>query len=147
MPARRPPWRRTGPDEREIIVNLVTKIDNNLAERRLPPPKADGRGEDGEVPPAYATQTSHSQGPRRRAPCSDGGSRDRRLSGRARVRSSGLESQVGSATAGGPQYCALTGHIAANIGFEILLPTETWHERYLQIGCGGLCGSIGHGSD
>lgn len=67
----------------------------------------------------------------------------------ARTRSvSGLRVQiaqyeVGGATAGGPQYCALTGHIAGHIGFEILLPTETWHERYLQIGCGGLCGSIG----
>lgn len=53
------------------------------------------------------------------------------------------ENQVGSSTTGGPQYCALTGHIATNIGFEILLPTTTWHERYVQVGCGGLCGNIG----
>ena len=53
------------------------------------------------------------------------------------------EFKVGSSTTGGPQYCALTGHIAKYIGFEILLPTKTWHQRYLQIGCGGLCGSIG----
>ena len=53
------------------------------------------------------------------------------------------EEQVGTSTTGGPQYCALTGHIAKYIGFEILLPTKTWHQRYLQIGCGGLCGSIG----
>jgi feruloyl esterase len=53
------------------------------------------------------------------------------------------EYQVGSAAPGDPQYCALTGHIATNIGFEVLLPTTTWHGRYLQIGCGGLCGNIG----
>ena len=51
--------------------------------------------------------------------------------------------QVGSAAPGDPQYCALTGHIATDIGFEVLLPTTTWHGRYLQVGCGGLCGSIG----
>jgi feruloyl esterase len=51
--------------------------------------------------------------------------------------------QVGSYAKGDPQYCALTGHIAKYIGFEILLPTTTWRQRYLQVGCGGLCGSIG----
>jgi feruloyl esterase len=53
------------------------------------------------------------------------------------------EYQVGSYAAGDPQYCALTGDIATYIGFEILLPTTTWRQRYLQTGCGGLCGSIG----
>jgi hypothetical protein len=53
------------------------------------------------------------------------------------------EYQVGSYAKGDPQYCALTGHIAKYIGFEILLPTTTWRQRYLQVGCGGLCGSIG----
>jgi hypothetical protein len=53
------------------------------------------------------------------------------------------EYQVGSYATGDPQYCALTGHIATYIGFEILLPTTTWRQRYLQVGCGGLCGSIG----
>jgi feruloyl esterase len=51
--------------------------------------------------------------------------------------------QVGTSSSGGPQYCSMTGHIARYIGFEILLPTRTWHQRYVQIGCGGLCGSIG----
>jgi hypothetical protein len=51
--------------------------------------------------------------------------------------------QTGSAGKGDPQYCALTGHLAKYIGFEILLPTTTWRQRYLQVGCGGLCGSIG----
>lgn len=54
-----------------------------------------------------------------------------------------VEHNLGSSSAGAPQYCALTGHIAKYIGFEVLLPTRTWRERYLQIGCGGLCGSIG----
>jgi feruloyl esterase len=50
--------------------------------------------------------------------------------------------QTASAAPGAPQYCAVTGHINTYIGFEILLPTSTWRQRYLQVGCGGLCGSI-----
>jgi len=52
------------------------------------------------------------------------------------------EEQTTSASPGSPQYCAVTGHINATIGFEILLPISTWRQRYLQVGCGGLCGSI-----
>ena len=53
-----------------------------------------------------------------------------------------VQYQTASAAAGSPQYCAVTGHINTYIGFEILLPTSTWRQRYLQVGCGGLCGSI-----
>jgi hypothetical protein len=51
--------------------------------------------------------------------------------------------QTTSATPTSPVYCAVTGHINTYIGFEILLPISTWRQRYLQVGCGGLCGSIG----
>ena len=50
--------------------------------------------------------------------------------------------QTASASANSPKYCAVTGHINTYIGFEILLPVSTWRQRYLQVGCGGLCGSI-----
>jgi feruloyl esterase len=50
--------------------------------------------------------------------------------------------QTGSASASSPKYCAVTGHINTYIGFEVLLPVSTWRQRYLQVGCGGLCGSI-----
>jgi hypothetical protein len=53
-----------------------------------------------------------------------------------------VQYQTASAAPGSPQYCAVTGHINTDIGFEILLPTSTWRQRYLQVGCGGLCGSI-----
>lgn len=38
--------------------------------------------------------------------------------------------------------CHLRGTIRGTIGFEAWLPTETWTGRYLQMGCGGLCGRI-----
>jgi feruloyl esterase len=53
------------------------------------------------------------------------------------------EFQVGKDPDSGVEYCALTGTIDTNIGFEVLLPVSTWRQRYLQIGCGGLCGNIG----
>jgi feruloyl esterase len=38
--------------------------------------------------------------------------------------------------------CHLRGTIGASIGFEAWLPTTAWTGRYLQVGCGGLCGRI-----
>jgi feruloyl esterase len=34
------------------------------------------------------------------------------------------------------------GTLAPSIGFKVMLPTKTWTQRYLQLGCGGLCGNI-----
>jgi len=49
---------------------------------------------------------------------------------------------VASASSGSVQYCNVTGAIDGDIGFQILLPTKTWRLRYLQNGCGGLCGMV-----
>ncbi|GAA2684875.1 tannase/feruloyl esterase family alpha/beta hydrolase [Actinoplanes palleronii] len=38
-------------------------------------------------------------------------------------------------------YCAVTGTIAPADTFVMRLPTRGWTQRYLQTGCGGLCGS------
>ena len=58
----------------------------------------------------------------------------------------GAGSQVTSATLGtleGAPACEVTGRLAPDIGFKVVLPTQTWTQRYLQVGCGGLCGRIG----
>ena len=44
-------------------------------------------------------------------------------------------------TAGKP-HCRITGSIAPEIRFEIQLPLAGWTQRYLQTGCGGLCGQL-----
>ncbi|WP_433372718.1 tannase/feruloyl esterase family alpha/beta hydrolase [Actinoplanes sp. CA-142083] len=45
-------------------------------------------------------------------------------------------------SAGAPApYCAVTGTIAPNNTIVMRLPTQGWTKRYLQTGCGGLCGS------
>ncbi len=38
------------------------------------------------------------------------------------------------------EFCKVEGNIAPSIGFEVDLPLKGWTQRYLQGGCGGLCG-------
>ncbi|WP_416411744.1 tannase/feruloyl esterase family alpha/beta hydrolase [Pantoea sp. App145] len=40
------------------------------------------------------------------------------------------------------EWCKVEGTLAPEIGFRLLLPTQSWNQRYMQLGCGGLCGSI-----
>ncbi|MHB8283200.1 MAG: tannase/feruloyl esterase family alpha/beta hydrolase [Caulobacteraceae bacterium] len=39
-------------------------------------------------------------------------------------------------------YCHVQGVIAPAIRFELRLPQQGWTQRYLQTGCGGLCGAV-----
>ncbi|MBP1806200.1 tannase/feruloyl esterase family alpha/beta hydrolase [Rubellimicrobium aerolatum] len=38
--------------------------------------------------------------------------------------------------------CSVRGTLAPAITFAVVLPTDTWTGRYLQLGCGGLCGRL-----
>ena len=40
------------------------------------------------------------------------------------------------------RFCQVKGRIAPSIGFEVDLPQAKWTQRFLQAGCGGLCGNI-----
>ncbi|WP_455921101.1 tannase/feruloyl esterase family alpha/beta hydrolase [Pseudomonas putida] len=53
----------------------------------------------------------------------------------------GAGSHVDSAseTAG---HCVVMATLAPSIGVRISLPLTAWTQRYLQVGCGGLCGNI-----
>jgi len=44
------------------------------------------------------------------------------------------------ATNSGALVCAVEGQLAPSIGFVMTLPLKTWTGRFLQVGCGGLCG-------
>jgi Tannase and feruloyl esterase len=46
-----------------------------------------------------------------------------------------------TATPGYP-VCDVKGVIAPQIQFQVQLPTQTYRQRYLQTGCGGLCGVL-----
>nr|WP_194298667.1 tannase/feruloyl esterase family alpha/beta hydrolase [Acetobacter fallax] len=39
-------------------------------------------------------------------------------------------------------FCKVTGTIAPAISFEIDLPQNKWTRRFVQSGCGGLCGMV-----
>jgi hypothetical protein len=58
----------------------------------------------------------------------------------------GAAAVIGSATAttapGGWAACEVKGIAAPQIQFDVLLPTKTWRQRYLQTGCGAFCGSV-----
>lgn len=54
-------------------------------------------------------------------------------------------------TGSGAAYCEVKGTISPANTFVVRLPTQGWTQRYVQTGCGGLCGSAnidyGKGAD
>lgn len=43
-----------------------------------------------------------------------------------------------------PTFCEVRGYVAPSVGFELRLPAKNWNEKFLEVGCGGLCGSTTH---
>ena len=39
-------------------------------------------------------------------------------------------------------YCRVTGVVEPAVKFEVRLPLTTWTQRFVQTGCGGLCGNV-----
>jgi hypothetical protein len=54
----------------------------------------------------------------------------------------GIVSATMTPAPAGYPICDLKGVIAPQIQFEVQLPTQTYRQRYLQTGCGGLCGAL-----
>lgn len=57
----------------------------------------------------------------------------------------GPGSRVTSATEGtsnGAPACTVEATLAPSIGLRLVLPRQTWTQRFMQVGCGGLCGRI-----
>jgi Tannase and feruloyl esterase len=42
----------------------------------------------------------------------------------------------------GIPICTVEGLLEPAIGFKVTLPAQSWTQRYLQVGCGGLCGRV-----
>jgi pimeloyl-ACP methyl ester carboxylesterase len=40
------------------------------------------------------------------------------------------------------KFCTVEGTLAPTVGFRVRLPVDSWTQRSLYMGCGGLCGSI-----
>lgn len=41
-------------------------------------------------------------------------------------------------------YCQVSGYVTPNVGFLLRLPSTTWNGKFLELGCGGFCGSTDH---
>jgi hypothetical protein len=54
----------------------------------------------------------------------------------------GISSATSGTSAAGQPICDVRGVIAPQIQYEVQLPLRTYRQRYLQTGCGGLCGSL-----
>jgi len=52
------------------------------------------------------------------------------------------EATVVAATAADPEHCDVRGYVEPAVRFQLRLPTTTFGGRYVQYGCGGLCGEI-----
>jgi feruloyl esterase len=42
----------------------------------------------------------------------------------------------------GATACVVKGYVSPQVRFEVRLPLHGWTQRYLQTGCGGLCGDL-----
>ncbi|CAG9207238.1 Feruloyl esterase [Paraburkholderia tropica] len=51
---------------------------------------------------------------------------------------------VTTATVNGAQvnFCTVKGTLAPSNTFEVALPVSSWTQRFAQLGCGGLCGTL-----
>lgn len=47
-------------------------------------------------------------------------------------------------TGGAAGYCQISGYVAPNVGFLLRLPTDHWNGKFIELGCGGACGSTDH---
>lgn len=46
-----------------------------------------------------------------------------------------------AAADGKPDYCEVDGNIAPQVGIVMWLPAGNWNGKFLEIGCGGFCGT------
>lgn len=54
-----------------------------------------------------------------------------------------VSASVRAKSPGGAEFCVVNGYVAPQVQFVLYLPTRTYAGRYLQGGCGGMCGVIG----
>ncbi|PWW05400.1 tannase/feruloyl esterase family alpha/beta hydrolase [Mangrovibacter plantisponsor] len=59
------------------------------------------------------------------------------IGGKGSVVSSAKEETINAVN-----YCVVSSKLMPSITIKTLLPVTTWNGRYMQLGCGGLCGNI-----
>lgn len=52
-----------------------------------------------------------------------------------------LSAKLVDVSANKPAYCEVEGNIAPQVGILMWLPAEKWNGKFLEVGCGGFCGT------
>ncbi|MGH8251185.1 MAG: tannase/feruloyl esterase family alpha/beta hydrolase [Steroidobacteraceae bacterium] len=54
------------------------------------------------------------------------------------------ETKLAGSTDDAAGYCEVTGNVAPSVGFVLRLPLADWNGKFLELGCGGPCGTLEH---
>ncbi len=57
------------------------------------------------------------------------------------------ETKFARPTGNRPGYCQVGGYVMPNVGFLLRLPADSWNGKFIELGCGGFCGSTEHISE
>jgi hypothetical protein len=41
-----------------------------------------------------------------------------------------------------PTHCLVKGYVTSHVGIELHMPTDNWNGKFIEVGCGGHCGSF-----
>jgi feruloyl esterase len=55
-----------------------------------------------------------------------------------------IEAKVVNAGTDTSGYCQVSGYVTPNVGFLMRLPRTNWNGKFIELGCGGACGSTDH---
>jgi feruloyl esterase len=53
-----------------------------------------------------------------------------------------IEAKAIAAAGTMPGYCRIDGYVKPQVGFDLLLPSNQWNGKFMEVGCGGWCGAI-----
>lgn len=55
-----------------------------------------------------------------------------------------LSAKFVAASGDSPAYCEAEGNIAPQVGILMRLPVSDWNGKFMQVGCGGFCGTLAY---
>jgi hypothetical protein len=55
-----------------------------------------------------------------------------------------LEAKPVAASADAVEYCEVRGYVAPSVGVLLRLPSVSWNGKFMELGCGGTCGTTVH---
>jgi feruloyl esterase len=53
-----------------------------------------------------------------------------------------IEAKPIGAKQGRPELCDIQGYVSPNVAFHLQLPLSNWNRKFIEVGCGGACGTL-----